>query len=211
MTEAEPDELIERASRGDAGAIDALLVRHLPALHAFVRLRARGAFGGRESSSDVVQSVCREVLLRADEYRHRDEAGFKNWLFTAAANKVVDRHRFHHRGVRDRGREVPLSGGPQDGSDVGPGVAELAAPYASLGTPSQLLMQREDLLRLEAAFAELPEAQQEVIALSRIAGLTYAEIAAQTDRTEVAVRGLVARGLVKLAALVDRARSADAD
>ncbi len=197
MDEASP-ELVSRATRGDKGAIDELLVRHLPALHAFVRLRAGNAFGARESTTDVVQSVCREVLADAGDYRYRGEAAFKNWLFTAAANKVVDRHRFHHRDKRDADREVAA-----DAVDGERAVApELAAAYATLGTPSRVMMQREECERIEAAFGQLPEHQQQVIALSRIAGLTYAQIAEETGRTEIAVRGLVARGLVKLAGLL---------
>ena len=197
--EPTPDDRLTRASKGDPRALDELLVEHLPALHAFVRLRAGHAFGGRESCSDLVQSVCREVLADGGDFRFRGETAFKNWLFTAAANKVVDRFRFHHRERRDAKREVA---GDALGDE--PGLIELLATYRSVGTPSQVLQQREQVERIEAAFAELPEAQQQAIGLSRIAGMTYAEIAAETGRTEVAVRGLVARGLIKLAALLDR-------
>ena len=198
MTDHASRELIEKATQGDLGAVDALLVRHLPALHAFVRLRAGNAFGARESTSDLVQSVCREVLADAGDYRYRGEAAFKNWLFTAAANKIVDRHRFHHRAQRDRDREVEAEGAADEGGDL------LAAAYATLGTPSRAVMEREELERIEAAFRELPEHQQEVLSLSRIAGLTYGQIAEETGRTETAVRGLIARGLVKLSALLHR-------
>ncbi len=195
------DPRMERATRGDAVAIDELLIEYLPALQAFVRLRMGGALaGGRESSSDVVQSVCRELLENSGGYRHRDAAAFKNWLFTAAANKIVDRHRYHHRERRDVGREV--SGDQRD--DEG-GLAPLLERYATLGTPSVALMAREAVERFEAAFAELPDAHREAITLSRIAGLTYAEIGRETGRSEVAVRGLVARGLAKFAELLDAA------
>lgn len=201
VTQHDPRPLIEMATRGDPAAIDELLVQHLPALHAFVRLRAGRAFGARESTSDVVQSVCREVLEDAGEYRYQGEAAFKNWLFTAAANKVVDRHRFHHRGRRDAGREVAAQAGAGSDDATRSGLADA---YATLATPSRAVMQREEMERLEAAVSQLPEHQREVILLSRIAGLTYAQIAEETGRTEVAVRGLVARGLVRLATVLRR-------
>jgi DNA-directed RNA polymerase specialized sigma24 family protein len=48
----------------------------------------------------------------------------------------------------------------------------------------------------------LPEAQRDAVLLSRIAGLGYQEIARQKGITEAAVRGLVARGLARLAGLL---------
>ena len=59
-------DLVDKASRGDAVAVDALLERHLPALHAFVRLHAEGdAIVARESRSDLVQSVGAAPRVRA--------------------------------------------------------------------------------------------------------------------------------------------------
>jgi RNA polymerase sigma factor (sigma-70 family) len=200
---ARTEELLAQATRGDARALDALLVEHLPALHAFIRLRARGALA-RESATDLVQSVCREVLENAGDYRYRGQAAFKNWLFTAALNKIVDRHRFHHRDKRDAGREVNASAA--SGADTsGPDLLDC---YGSLGatTIGSAVSRREEAERIESAFAELPPQYREVITLSRIVGLTYAEIGAETGRTEIAVRGLVARGMARLAQLLVRGR-----
>jgi RNA polymerase sigma-70 factor (ECF subfamily) len=196
VSDPSTEQLLARARHGDRGAIDALLVHHLPALHAFVRLRAGGALAGRESSSDLVQSVCRDVLENIGEYEYRGEAAFKNWLFTAAANKLVDRHRFHHRERRDAAREVRA----QDDDEA----RALLDRYATLCTPSRELIEREAVERIERAFAQLPEQHREAITLSRIAGLTYAEIGRETGRTETAVRGLVARGMARLCELIER-------
>lgn len=49
--------LTEAACRGDRAALDALVVRFLPELRAFVRLRAGPALREWESTSDIVQSV----------------------------------------------------------------------------------------------------------------------------------------------------------
>jgi hypothetical protein len=63
---------------------------------------------------------------------------------------------------------------------------------------------------LEAAFDELPEHYREVITLSRIAGLSRAEIAAHMGRSEASVRNLLSRALVVLAeAMAARWRTRD--
>jgi RNA polymerase sigma factor (sigma-70 family) len=192
MVDETTRELLDRVSRGDRRAIDDLLVEHLQPLHAFVRLRAGDALAGRESTVDLVQSVCRELLANAGDYTYRGEAAFKNWLFTAATNKIVDRNRFHRRARRDVGREAR----------VGDDATDLLESYATLATPSRVLMGREQAERIEVAFGKLLPQYREVITLSRIARLTHAEIAAETGRTEVAVRGLMARGMARLSALL---------
>ena len=99
---------VENASRGDVTAIEALLEHHLPGLRNFVRRRAPGVVAARESSSDLVQSVCREVLehLADERLEYRGEAEFKKWLYQAALNKLQNRRRYHLAEKRDPGREV---------------------------------------------------------------------------------------------------------
>ena len=50
------------AAAGEPQALAALLERYLPMLHAYVRVRLGRALEPRESTADVVQSVCRQIL-----------------------------------------------------------------------------------------------------------------------------------------------------
>ena len=61
-----------------------------------------------------------------------------------------------------------------------------------------VLSARENQDALESAFDELTEEHREVITLARLVGLSHAEIADQTDRTEDACRQLLRRALIKL-------------
>ena len=63
----DPDEettrrLVLAAQDGDAGAREELLLKHMDRLRAFVRLRSDQRLRLRESESDLVQSVCGEIL-----------------------------------------------------------------------------------------------------------------------------------------------------
>ena len=51
-----------------------LLERHLPTLRAYVRRNLDAALADRESTSDLVQSVCREVLQSRGQYTFRGDA-----------------------------------------------------------------------------------------------------------------------------------------
>lgn len=186
-------ELVKRASAADPPSVDALLLRYLPRLRAFVRLRVDGELRQRESSSDVVQSVCREVLQHAGTFHYEGEERFRAWLFRAALNKILERKRALVRGKRDVRREEAC--GP---------AADFADLRAALQSPSHLAAAGELASQMEAAFDLLPEDYREVISLARIVGLSHAEIARQMDRSEVAVRMLLSRALVAYIAAMDR-------
>lgn len=177
--------LYDRATEGDQDALDRLLQRYLPQLHAFVHARLGAELRARESSLDVVQSVCRELLAAAPGFEFRGEERFRDWLFTAALNKIRDKARFHGRDKRDVAREE----GGDDASLV---------RAASFLTPSVDAIGRETAEALAAALAELSEEHREVITLARIVQLPYAVIAESMGRSEAAVRQLLVRALLHL-------------
>ena len=192
----EPRDLIAEASRGHAAAIETLLQENLPALRAFVRLRSGRTLRARESTSDLVQSTCRDLLQHMDRYQHQGESNFRRWLFTTALRKMRNRYEYHVAARRDPAREV-ASLQEWSGDD-----AAMAAHYQKLSTPSQGLMQREDMDRLETAFEQLPEHYREVITLSRIVGLSHQEVGESMGRTPAASRGLLHRALAELTDLL---------
>lgn len=153
----------------------------------------------RETSEDLVQSVCREVLDDLGDFHYEHERGFKSWLFIQALRKVQDRAKYHSRQKRDVGREVAID------------EAQLLSGYASFLTPSRVVSQREDIERLERAFDKLPEDYRDVITWSKLLGLTHAEIGERMGRTETAVRALLYRALVRLGFLLDADQPQDPD
>lgn len=175
----------------DARQIDRLLEQHLDGLRAFLRVRAGAAVRARVSHSDLVQSVCREVLQSAQRFEFQGDAAFRNWLYTAALRKIVEQDRKLHAGKRDVRRELAVD------ADGGADAAVLQG-YASATTPSLLAMGREGAEKLEAAFDELSDEHKEIITMARFAGLSHAEIAAQLGKSEEACRQLLRRALVKL-------------
>jgi RNA polymerase sigma-70 factor (ECF subfamily) len=184
------DEL-DSASRGDPDAIAALLERHLPRLRAFVRLRMDRELRRKESASDLVQSACREVLLRVDRYRYRSEANFRSWLFTTALRKIQDRVDYYRADKRNIAREIE--------ADQPDEIESLARVYADFNTPSAQLEMKDRVARIEAAFDRLSEEHREVITLTRIVGLPHREVAAAMGRSEAASRMLLYRALAAFA------------
>lgn len=187
---------IVAARRGEPKALDSLFARNLPPLVAFIRARSGKAIAARESAVDIAQSVFREVLADAERIELLGEGAFRNWLFMQATRKVLDRAKFHGRDRRDFAKEVAIP-------EAGPAADALLACYASIASPSQHAVAKEELARFEAAVQQLPENQRDAVTMSRLMGLDYAQIAEQMGSSESAVRGLVARGLAALSMQLD--------
>ncbi|MBK8978883.1 MAG: sigma-70 family RNA polymerase sigma factor [Planctomycetes bacterium] len=184
---AQDDELYRRAATGDDASLDALLARYLPQLHAYVHARLSGDVRARESSLDVVQSVCRQLLAERGRFDFRGEEPFRAWLFTAALNKIRDKHRFHRGAVRDVRREEPDDGGFE------------AVLARNLLSPSQDAIGGETARAVKEALAALSEDHREVVTLARLVGLPHRVIGEVMGRSEQATRQLLGRALMQLA------------
>lgn len=185
--------LVQRAGGGDAAAVDELIRLHLPGLHAFVRLHMGRLLRAREESMDLVQSVCRELLEDLPALEYRGEAAFRHWLYTAALNKIRNRVEHYRAQKRDAAREVRMP------RDTAAEEAALTRCYSAFCSPSRQAALREQIERIERAFAELTEEQRQVILLAKVVGMSRAEMAPILRRSEVAVRSLLSRSLARLA------------
>jgi RNA polymerase sigma-70 factor (ECF subfamily) len=70
-------------------------------------------------------------------------------------------------------------------------------------SPSQRAIRQEELLRMAATLAVLPEGQRRVIELHHLQGWPLADIAAELSTTKAAVAGLLHRGLKNLRMQLD--------
>ncbi|MEZ5989702.1 MAG: sigma-70 family RNA polymerase sigma factor [Planctomycetota bacterium] len=195
------DDLLLRASRGETPAVDVLLDRYLPGLRAWVRLKAGGALLRKESSSDIVQSVCRDVLENLDRFRFDGEVGFRKWLYRTAQRKIADRYEYYKAQKRDIGREESVAAAY--GADASVAEAELLQAYHTICTPSRHAMGREEIARIEGAFDALDEDQRKVVLMAKVLGMTRAEIGAELGKSEGAVRTMLYRAMARLSELLD--------
>lgn len=177
----------------DQDQVARLLETNLDGLRAFLRVRAGAALRAKLGHSDLVQTVCREVLENAETIEFRSDAAFRGWLYTAALRKLIEKQRHFGAEKRNMGREfaVDAEGAEQQAALQG---------YAAAVTPSVMAMGREGARKLEEAFDALDEEQREIITLARFAGLSHAEIAALQNKTEEACRQALRRALIRLSA-----------
>ncbi len=171
----------------DSGAA---LARFRPYLLLLARLHHDARLRGKLEPSDVVQQALLRAHRARDQFRGRTDAERAAWLRRILARTLADALRDLGREKRDVARERSL-GAALDASSAGLG-AWLADDQTS---PSDRAAHGEQLLRLAAALAALPEAQREVVVLKHCQGRTLAEIAERLGRTVPAVASLLRRGL----------------
>jgi RNA polymerase sigma-70 factor (ECF subfamily) len=167
----------------------------------YLRLLARTQLGPRLQAKLDASDVAQQVILLAHQargqFRGTSEAEKLAWLRAILANVLAATARRFEAAGRDINRERSLE------RDLGLSSSRLACLIAADQTsPSQGAQRCEDLLRLAAALARLPEDQREVVELHHLKGLPLAEVAAQMRRTLPAVVGLLFRGVKKLRELL---------
>lgn len=171
----------------DQGLPD-LLARHLDTLRCFVRIHVSPQLRVREQESDIVQSVCAELLAHPARFEYQGEAAFRSWLYRAVLDRVRHKLRFHGADKRASGREVP----------PGPDGTGPLDSYAEMVTPSRIAMNREMQQALERAIDDLPAAQRDVLVRARLLQMDHDAIGAELGISPANSRQLLHRAIAKL-------------
>jgi RNA polymerase sigma-70 factor (ECF subfamily) len=163
------DTLVERAGAADADAWEALYRRAYPGLLAYAARRL-----GTEHGKDAVGETMARAVAGIGSFR-REGGGFDAWLYGILRHVVIDAQR---RAVRERRRRVPGA--------------------ACDATPLDHVLGGEEAVAVRAAFARLSPAEQEVLELRVVAGLTAEEVGALLGKRPGAVRTAQSRALASL-------------
>jgi RNA polymerase sigma-70 factor (ECF subfamily) len=188
-------ELLCRARAGDEDALGTLLQRYRPQLQAMAQRQLESAVKPRVSASDVVQQTCLEAHRDLPGFRGETEPEFVAWLRRILSNNLaqtVQQHVFTAKRTTDKERRLETddsTGNPQ--------------PISPTSTPSAKVRRQETEEELLAAIDRLPEDQREAVRVRHLQGRSLKQLAEHFGRSEVAVAGLLKRGMQKLRHLLD--------
>lgn len=190
---AHPDDLLDRAGRGDARARDELFAQHRDRLRRLIAVRLNRRLSARLDPSDLVQDVLAEAHRQLAGYLRERPLPFYPWLRQIAWRRLIDIHRKHVLAGRRSVRREAAPALPDES------VAELAdLLVGSRSTPSQQLMREELRARVRTALLELGERGREVLVMRYLEQLAMAEIAAVLGVGEGAVKVRHLRALRRL-------------
>jgi RNA polymerase sigma-70 factor (ECF subfamily) len=166
-------QLVERAQRGDRGALEELYLLHFDRIYSYLHM----SVGNRHDAEDLTTQTFVKMLESVGRFRWQ-AAPFSAWLFRIAHNLAMDHFRAHRRWQ------------PEEDIPEPPGSAEPSAEHEAMQS-----IGRQSMLRL---IENLSPEQQQVLTLKFVFNFSNGEVATILGKTEGAIKSLQHRALVSL-------------
>lgn len=186
--------LIHGLYAGDQHIMHEFCRQYADSLHRVAEKHLPRALQRRVGPEDVVQSVCRTFLRRAQggEFRLEDSEGLWRLLCAITLTKVREQTRFHHRQKRGLAQEVQAAA-----SDSVPGFV----PVAPGPSPAEAVAFAE---QLEQVLASLDDEERGVVQM-KLDEQTNEQVAEHLNCSERTVRRILKRVQARWARLFDNA------
>ena len=176
--------LLNRYLSGDRDAISLLIERHSSRVRDYIRMMVKD----RDVADDILQETLIKVVRVIDEGRYADTGKFLSWVLRIADNQVIDYFR-SQKSART--------------------VSESDAGYDMLGTLRLAERTIEDSMVSEQNEADvrrlidfLPDEQREVVMMRYYAGMSFQEIADQTNVSINTALGRMRYALINLRKMI---------
>ncbi len=176
--------LLDRYFSGDRKAVSQLIERHSRRVRDYIRMMVK--------DSDVAEDIFQDTFIKAvrviDEGRYTDNGKFLSWVLRIAHNQVIDYFRAQRQNKT---------------------VTEAEAGYDVLGTLRFAEKTVEDRMvahqiecDVRALIELLPAEQREVVLMRYFGGLSFKEIAEQTDVSINTALGRMRYALINMRRMV---------
>lgn len=176
--------LLNNYRSGDQSAISKLIERHKRRVRDYIYMMVKD----NDVADDIFQETFIKVIRVIDEGRYTDNGKFLSWVLRIAHNQVID----HFRAQRQN-----------------KSVSETEAGYDVLGTLKLAERTVEDSMVCEqierdvrALVELLPSEQREVVIMRYFSGLSFKEIAEQTDVSINTALGRMRYALINLRRMI---------
>ena len=177
--------------------LDRLVAHATPVLQKVAARMMGAALRQRCRTSDLVQSALVEAISSMPSFRGKADSEFVGWTMRIMERNALDRQRRLMTKKRRLDRE-------EGGGDLC--LQGLVADEAS---PSQVAINREELLRIAMAMRKLPDDQRRILVIVALRGGSHAEAARILGRTDGACRVLLARARANLLVVMARTDNHD--
>lgn len=193
MSDLPPDQvlpLLERARAGDAAALEQLLALCREQLRQQAEHQLDSQLHQRVDASDVVQQTMLDAQRDLPDFQGHVPAQWWAWINRILENNVVEEVRKHMLAQK---RDVRKDRSLDDSRGRGGALKLLLS--GQLSSPSQKAVKGEQREALLQDIEKLPASQREAVRMRYLQEMPIAEIAEVMGRSELAVGGLLKRGL----------------
>ncbi len=186
LNSLDDNELVLRFIEGDQESLEILIIRHKSRVFSYIVLIVKN----QELAEDIFQETFIKVIRSLKKGRYIENGKFISWVLRIAHNLIIDHFRKEKlkATISNDSTEVDIFNS-QKFSDK---------TIEDEMINSQVLFEVKELIR------ELPEDQQQVIYMRHYMGLSFKEIADQTDVSINTALGRMRYALINLRKLVEK-------
>ncbi len=180
------NELVQRFIQGDQNSLEILIRRHKNRIFSYILLIVKN----QELAEDIFQETFIKVIRSLKRGKYIENGKFVSWVLRIAHNLIID----HFRKEKLKGTVS------NDSTDVD----IFNSQKFSEATVEDRLVNDQILFEVKELINELPEDQQQVIYMRHYMGLSFKEIAEQTDVSINTALGRMRYALINLRKLIEK-------
>ena len=180
--------LISRYQNGDENALSILISRHQKELFSFIFYKLMD----EELANDVFQDTFMKIIVSLKEGRYNDDGKFILWAKRIAHNLIIDHYRLKSKHIK-----VSETTYENEEFSIFDLLKETEENIEERLITNQIY---DDLMKM---LVFLPENQQEVIKLRFFDGLSFKEIADQTNTSINTTLGRVRYALINMRKIME--------
>jgi RNA polymerase sigma-70 factor (ECF subfamily) len=177
-------DLVQAYIKGDHSAIEVLINRHRSKVYTYIILTIKN----QQLAEDLFQETFIKVIQSLKAGKYRDNGKFLSWVIRIAHNLIIDHFR----------KEKQMNAISNDDSEVD----LFNSKKLSDSNIEELIIDSQIKSEIRFLINELPEDQREVVLLRHYGGLSFKEIAEQTDVSINTALGRMRYALINLRKLI---------
>lgn len=179
------NELVQRFIKGDHDSLETLIVRHKGRVFSYILLIVKN----QELAEDIFQETFIKVIRSLKKGKYIENGKFVSWVLRISHNLIIDHF-----------RKEKLNGTISNDSCE---VDIFNSQKFSEDTVEDQMVNAQILKEVKHLVSELPDDQQQVIHMRHYMGLSFKEIAEQTDVSINTALGRMRYALINLRKLME--------
>ncbi|RLD67158.1 MAG: RNA polymerase subunit sigma-24, partial [Bacteroidetes bacterium] len=177
-------ELVQAYIKGDHSAIEVLINKHRSKVYTYILLTIKN----QQLAEDLFQETFIKVIQSLRGGKYKDNGKFLSWVIRIAHNLIIDHFR----------KEKQMNTLSNDDSEVD----LFNSKKLSDSNIEELIIDSQIKSEVRVLINELPDDQREVVLLRHYGGLSFKEIANQTDVSINTALGRMRYALINLRKLI---------
>ncbi len=179
-------DLVKLFIQGDQSSIEVLINRHKNKVFTYIILIVKN----QSLAEDIFQDTFIKVIKSLKEGKYKDNGKFVSWVIRIAHNLTIDHFR--------KEKQINTYSNEDYEADI------FNSRKLSESTIEDIMVESQIIKEVRLLIDELPEDQKQVILLRHYGGLSFKEIAEQTDVSINTALGRMRYALINLRKLIEQ-------